>query len=98
MRAALAHPAIRRLELAFAASATGQWACSSTAVTVFSYQVEGAAAVSVQLLLRMVPAAVAAPFLATLADRHPRVRVMVASDCARVVIVGTMGAFVVATR
>ena len=93
MRRALTNPAIRRLQLAFAGSAIGQWACS-TAVTVFSFQAGGAAAVSLQLVLRMVPAAFAAPFLSTLADRYPRVRVMVATDLVRVAIVGAMGLLV----
>src|SRR4051812_32022857 len=94
LRAALSNPSIRRLQLAFAGSTTGQWACS-TAVTVYSFQAGGAAAVSVQMLLRMVPAALAAPVLATLADRHGRVRVMVASDAVRVAAVSGMGVLVV---
>ena len=93
LRAALANPEIRRLQLAFAGSSTGQWACS-TAVTVFSFKAGGAAAVSLQLVLRMVPAAFAAPVLSTLADRHSRVRVMVLSDCVRVAAVTGMGVLV----
>src|SRR5436190_14253130 len=93
LRAALANPAIRRLQLAFAGSATGQWACS-TAVTVFSFQSGGAAAVSLQVLLRMVPAALAAPVVSTFADRRSRVRVMVLSDCVRVAAVTGMGVLV----
>ena len=95
MRGSVANPGIRRLQLAFAGSAIGQWACG-TAVTVFSFQAGGAAAVSLQLVLRMVPSAIAAPFLSTLADRYPRVRVMVAADLIRVVIVTGMGLLVLA--
>jgi MFS family permease len=91
----VANPAIRRLQLAFAGSSVGQWA-ASTAVTVFSFQAGGAAAVSLQLVLRMVPAALAAPVLSTFADRHSRVRVMVASDFVRVVVMLAMAALVVA--
>ena len=91
LRSAMANRSIRRLQFAFAGSAVGQWACS-TAVTVFSFQAGGAAAVTLQLLLRMVPAAIAAPFLSTLADRYPRVRVMVLSDSIRVVILLVMAA------
>src|SRR3954447_1523637 len=93
MRASLSNPAIRRLQLAFAGSAIGQWACS-TAVTVFSFQAGGAAAVSLQILLRMLPSALAAPLLSTLAARHPRVRVMVAADVVRVVILVGMAVLV----
>jgi predicted MFS family arabinose efflux permease len=93
LRAALSNPSIRRLQLAFAGSSTGQWACS-TAVTVFSFQAGGAAAVSLQLVLRMVPAALAAPVISTLADRYARVRVMVVSDCVRVAAVTGMGVLV----
>jgi MFS family permease len=93
MRGSLTNPAIRRLQLAFAGSAIGQWACS-TAVTVFSFTAGGAAAVSLQLVLRMVPSALAAPFLSTFADRYPRVRVMVVADLLRVAIVTAMGVLV----
>jgi MFS family permease len=95
LRAAVANPAIRRLQLAFAGSAIGQWACS-TAVTVFSFQAGGAAAVTLQLVLRMVPAGLVAPFAATLADRGSRVRVMVASDAVRAVLLIAMGGLVLA--
>jgi MFS family permease len=94
LRGSLANPGIRRLQLAFAGSSTGQWACS-TAVTVFSFQAGGAAAVSLQLLLRMVPSALAAPLLSTLVDRHSRVRVMVVADLVRVVIVVAMALLVI---
>ncbi|MEA2291216.1 MAG: hypothetical protein QOF17_236 [Solirubrobacteraceae bacterium] len=93
MRGSLADPGIRRLQLAFAGSAIGQWACG-TAVTVFSFTAGGAAAVSLQLVLRMVPSALAAPLLSTFADRYPRVRVMVVADLLRVAIVTAMGLMV----
>lgn len=95
LRASLRNPAIRRIQLAFAGSATGQWACS-TAVTVFAFEAGGAAAVSLQILLRTLPAAVASPLTSTLADRHPRVRVMVAADLVRVLILVAMALLVLA--
>jgi MFS family permease len=93
MRGSLADPGIRRLQLAFAGSAIGQWACG-TAVTVFSFTAGGAGAVSLQVVLRMVPAALAAPLLSTFADRYPRVRVMVVADLLRVAIVTAMALMV----
>jgi MFS family permease len=93
MRGSLANPGIRRLQLAFAGSAIGHWA-AGTAVTVFSFTAGGAAAVSLQLVLRMLPSALAAPFLSTFADRYPRVRVMVVADLLRVAIVTAMALMV----
>jgi predicted MFS family arabinose efflux permease len=94
-RSAFANPSLRRLQLAYAGSSMGQWA-ASTAVTVFSFEAGGAGAVSLQLALRMIPAAVAAPIVSTVADRYSRVRVMVISDVLRVGIVLGMAALVAA--
>ena len=94
MRGSLRNPAIRRLQLAFAGSAIGYWACA-TAITVFSFEAGGAAAVSLQVLLRMLPAAIAAPLLTTLCDRYPRVRVMVTGDLVRVVVTVGMALLVI---
>jgi MFS family permease len=93
-RAAARNPDVQRLQLAFAVSSTGQWA-QSIAVTVFSFEAGGPGAVGLQLVLRMVPAALAAPFAGTLADRYPRRRIMVVSDLLRVAIVCAMAALVV---
>lgn len=95
MRGSLANPGIRRLQLAFAGSAIGQWA-ATTAITVFSFTAGGAGAVSLQLVLKMLPSALAAPFLSTLADRLPRVRVMIGADLIRVGILTGMGLLVLA--
>jgi MFS family permease len=94
MRGSLRNPAIRRLQLAFAGSAIGYWA-AGTAVTVYSFQAAGAAGVSLQIVLRMLPAALAAPVLTTLVDRSSRVRVMVTADVIRVVIAVGMGLLVI---
>ena len=82
---------LRLLLLAWAGSSMGQWS-ASIAVTVLSYERAGAAAVALQVVLRMVPAAVAAPFMSTLADRRPRVRLMVSCDMGRVVLFVGMAA------
>jgi MFS family permease len=76
------NPNLRRLELAWVGSATGEWA-AIVALSVFAFRSGGAAAVGLVVLIRMLPAAVAAPFSALLADRFSRTRVMVAADLTR---------------
>ncbi len=78
-----------RLQAAFAGSSIGQWA-GSIAVSVYSFERGGAGAVGVQIVCRMVPGAVFAPFAGTLADRFSRTRIMVSSDLLRVVVLGVM--------
>ena len=70
---------LRRLQLAWAGSVLGGWAYL-VALGVYAYDEGGAAAVGLVGLIRMIPAAIAAPFTASLADRFSRVTVMVASD------------------
>lgn len=64
-------PNLRRLELAYAASLAGMWGYG-TAAAVYIFGVGGAALVGVSAAIRLVPAALAAPFAAVLADRHSR--------------------------
>ena len=80
------NPNIRRLELAWAASVTGEWS-SIVALSVFAYDAGGVAAVGLVGLIRMLPSAVVAPFAALLSDRFRRERVMVAADLIRAVAV-----------
>ena len=77
---------LRRLNLALAGSMIGDWAYA-TAVTVWAYDVGGAAAVGVWATIRLALSAVIAPFAAALADRYPRRTVMVVSDLVRAVLV-----------
>jgi predicted MFS family arabinose efflux permease len=77
-----ANPNLRRLELAWAGSVTGEWA-STVALSVFAYEAGGTAAVGLVVVIRMLPAAIAAPFAAVASDRFPRERVMVAADLVR---------------
>jgi MFS family permease len=81
------NPALRRIELAWAASILGTWAYG-IAVVVYAYQQGGATAVGVVGLARWVAAAVASPFAALLGDRYDRRLVMVCSDLARVLLIG----------
>jgi MFS family permease len=82
LRDVLASPALRRLQLAWVGSILGGWAYL-VALGVYAYDQGGAAAVGLVGLIRLIPAAVAAPFTASLADRFSRVGVMIVSDVAR---------------
>jgi MFS family permease len=80
------NPALRRIELAWAASILGTWAYG-IAVVVYAFEQGGAKAVGVVGLIRWVAAAAVSPFAALLGDRYDRRLVMVASDLARVVLI-----------
>jgi MFS family permease len=79
--------ALRRIQLAWAASILGTWAYG-IAVVVYAYEHGGATAVGVVGLARWVAAAAASPFAALLGDRYDRRLVMVFSDLARVLLIG----------
>jgi MFS family permease len=74
---------LRRLELAWSGSIIGQWGYE-VALAVFAYRAGGATAVGLVALVRLLPAAIVAPFAALLGDRFHRKRIMVAADLARV--------------
>lgn len=93
LRAVAANPDVRRLQLGYAGSSIGQWA-ASTAVVVYVFEAGGAGVVALSLALRMIPAALAAPLMGALADRYPRRRVMVASDCSRAVVVACVAVLI----
>jgi MFS family permease len=78
---------LRRLELAWAASIVGHWAYL-VAVSVYAYRVGGEAAVGLIFLLRLVPAALVAPFTGLLADRYRRELVLLGSLLSRAVLIG----------
>jgi MFS family permease len=94
-RRIFANPAMRRLQLAWVCSNVGAW-MGGLALAVYAFERDGAVAVGILALVRTVCAGFAAPFLGTLGDRYPRVRVMVSSDLVRVVGVTTMAAIVFA--
>jgi MFS family permease len=68
---------LRRVELAWGASITAEWA-HFVALGVFAYTVGGTPAVGIAGLARMLPAALVAPFAASLGDRFRRERFLVA--------------------
>lgn len=83
-RAVFGNANLRRIELAWTGSETGKW-MYVVAVAVFAYGKGGAAAVGLVALIRVIPAAVIAPFAAVLTDRFRRERVMLFADVTRAV-------------
>jgi MFS family permease len=77
LSAAVRNPDIRRVELAWGAAITAEWA-HFVALGVFAYEQGGAAAVGIAGLVRLLPAAVVAPFAASLGDRFRRERFLLA--------------------
>ena len=69
----MANPKLRALELAWGAAITAEWA-HFVALGVFAYQVDGTLGVGIVGFIRLVPAALIAPFAASLGDRFPRER------------------------
>ena len=86
---------LRRLQLAWAGSNVGAWAYT-IAIAVYAFGQDGAYAVGLIGLARWVAAGVASPLTGVLGDRYPRVRVMVATDLARVTLLGLMALLVAA--
>jgi MFS family permease len=87
LRGVLASPALRRLQLAWAASMTGGLAYMVTLSVVAYRHGGGAAGVGLLMLVRMVVSAACAPFTAILADRRSPKRTMIGSDGLRAVLV-----------
>jgi MFS family permease len=93
--AVFANEDLRRLELAWSGSIIGQWGYE-VALAVFAYRAGGATAVGLVALVRLLPAAVVAPFAALLGDRFRRRQIMVAADLARACAMGGAAAAVFA--
>ena len=64
---------IRRVQLAWAFAIAAEWA-HFVALGVYAYGQGGASAVGLAGLVRLLPAAIVAPFAASLGDRFPRER------------------------
>ena len=67
------NPDIRRVELAWGSAITAEWA-HFVAFGVFAYEQGGASAVGIAGLVRLLPAAIIAPFAASFGDRFRRER------------------------
>src|SRR5687768_3031856 len=74
---ALRNPSIRRAELAWGGAIAAEWA-HFVAFGVYAYDVGGPAAVGIAGLVRLLPAAILAPVAASLGDRFPRERFLLA--------------------
>ncbi len=101
---ALGTPALRRLQAAWAACSVGGWAFFVT-LSIYAYDAGGAALVGVAAVARMAPAALAAPAMSVLGDRHSRrdvllwlalARSLVLAAAAAGVALGAPAAFVLA--
>jgi MFS family permease len=68
---------VRRVELAWGAAITAEWA-HFVGLSVFAYEQGGTSAVGIAGLVRLLPAAVVAPFAASLGDRFRRERFLLA--------------------
>ena len=88
--AVFANPSLRRLQLANASSVIGGWAYV-VALAVFAYAEGGAYAVGLLATARWLCGGLAAPIGGIVGDRYPRVRVMIASDLVRAVVLASMG-------
>src|SRR4051812_29619758 len=86
---------LRRLQLAWGASAVGGWVFF-VALSVYAYDEGGTTAVGAAALVRMVPAGLAAPLTGLLADRHSRRDVMLGALGLRAVLALAMAATVAA--
>jgi MFS family permease len=80
---------LRHLQLAGAGSTLAIWAYA-IAIAVYAYRADGPKAVGIVLFARWSLAAVAAPWLALLADRVSRRRVMLTVDASRALLVAGM--------
>ncbi len=76
------NPGLRRINLAFAGSAIGDWAYA-TAILIWVYDVGGARAVGIWFTVRLVLMTIVTPFASTLVDRLPRKMVMISTDVIR---------------
>jgi MFS family permease len=70
---AAANDQIRKVQLAWACAIAAEWA-HFVALGIYAYGHGGASAVGLAGLIRLLPAAVVAPFAASLGDRFPRER------------------------
>lgn len=77
---------LRWLELAWASAVVGHYAFLIS-VSVYAYTVGGEKAVGLVFLVRLIPAALVAPFAGMLGDRYPREKVLLYTNLARVLLV-----------
>ncbi|HET6549410.1 MAG TPA: cyclic nucleotide-binding domain-containing protein [Solirubrobacter sp.] len=83
------------MQVAWAASSLGGWAFF-VALSVYAYGHGGAAAVGIAAVVRMAPAALAAPAKSLLGDRYPRRDVLLVLALARAAVLAAAAALVAA--
>ena len=74
-------PSLRRLQSGWAASITAEW-LYLIALAVYAYDVGGTAAVGLVAVVRMIPAAIAAPFISSVRLSTSRLR-SISVSCTR---------------
>ncbi|HSD81705.1 MAG TPA: MFS transporter, partial [Solirubrobacteraceae bacterium] len=87
--------ALRRLQVAWSASALGSW-IFFVALAVYAYDAGGTTAVGAAALVRMVPAGLTAPLVGVVVDRCSRRDVLVATLLLRAGLVAAIAAAVAA--
>src|SRR5215212_6254637 len=90
-RQVFANRNLRRIQLAMTGSTLGHWGYT-VALVVWAYDEGGPTLVGLATFVRILPAALAAPFLGALADNYPRRIVMVISDLVRAAALSVAGA------
>jgi MFS family permease len=89
---------VRRVELAWGCAIAAEWA-HFVALGVYAYDHGGTSAVGVAGLVRLLPAAIIAPFAASLGDRFRRERILLAMMLAgSAALAGSAGAFFAGQR
>ena len=91
VRSALRNPNVRRAELAWGASIAAEWA-HFVAFGVYAYDIGGPTAVGIAGLVRLLPAALVAPFAASMGDRFPRERFLLALTLVAALALGASAA------
>ncbi|MGA2530406.1 MAG: MFS transporter [Acidimicrobiales bacterium] len=96
LKAVLANPGLRRVNIAFAGSNIGNWAFS-VVIGIYAYEHGGATVLGIVGVVRYVSMAAFGPVVSSLGDRFARKLVMVSSDVIRAVIIG-VATLIVATN
>jgi MFS family permease len=91
LRTAAGNEQIRTVELAWAGAIAAEWA-HFVALGIYAYHHGGASAVGVAGLVRLLPAAVVAPFAASFGDRFPRERFILVASLIGAVALGASAA------
>jgi MFS family permease len=86
-----ANPEIRKLQIAWGASSLALWSFA-IALSVYAFDVGGAAAVGVAALVRLLPGAIVSPVAGLLGDRHSRRVILVGSATVAAIAMGCAAA------